>query len=345
LAGKTMQTVYFCTLFDHNYLLKGLALYDSLLRTHPQFKLWILAMSEECYGILAKLALKNVEIIRLSDFEDEELLKIKSTRTVTEYCWTVTPSLPLYVLKIRPELRQISYIDADCFFFSNVSPLHEEMGKKSTLIIGHNFTADRTEFVKTSGKYNVGLLTFKNDKWGHEVLNWWRERCNEWCFFRHEDGKLGDQMYLNVWPEKFYGVHELRHKGGCVAPWNVWRYLVYRLNGKVYVDQDSLVFYHFHALRILPSGNVFPAKGYDFSKRQLELIYAPYEQAIKGALQRVRAVVPDFKAGMLEEEETIPAPVSEVRERFHIRGRQIRRFAGRFKRAVFGLKLFRDITT
>jgi hypothetical protein len=187
-------------------------------------KLFILTMSDEAYSILKKLNLNQVELIRLSDFEDPELLKAKPTRSKTEYCWTLTPSLPLYVLKKDPSIDIVSYIDADCFFFSSPEPIFKELEGHSTVIIEHRYSIDRREYLPTSGRFNVGMLSFRNDNSALETLNWWRERCNEWCFFRSEPGRMGDQLYLDVWPEKFKGIRILENNGACVAPWNIWRY-------------------------------------------------------------------------------------------------------------------------
>ena len=90
---------HFCTLFDKNYLFRGLALHKSLLKNCPEFKLWILCMDDITYEILIKMQLDKVELIRLSEFEDHELIKTKISRTQVEYCWTCTPSLLLYILE------------------------------------------------------------------------------------------------------------------------------------------------------------------------------------------------------------------------------------------------------
>ena len=45
----------FCTLFDSNYLDKGLVLCKSMNNVMPEFKLYILAMDDKCTEILKNL--------------------------------------------------------------------------------------------------------------------------------------------------------------------------------------------------------------------------------------------------------------------------------------------------
>lgn len=287
----------FCTLFDHNYLYKGLALYSSLEKHCPDYTLWILAMSDIAYETLRKLKLKNVKLIRLKDFEDDELLKIKPTRSVVEYFWTLTPSLPLYVLSRDTGIDSVTYVDADCFFFSDPEPIFEELGRDSVLIIEHRYADERKDWEKTAGRFNVELLIFKRDDIGLKVLKRWREQCNEWCYYREEEGKFGDQMYLNSWPEDYSGVHILAHKGSGLAPWNIKNYEIHQKKGLVYVDSDPLVFYHFHALKMYSLNNFELASGYNFLDNEKKLVYDPYLEELGSSFSQVNKIDDKFSCG------------------------------------------------
>jgi len=289
---------HFCTLFDRNYMYKGLSLYKSLLKHCPDFKLWILCMDERVYEILGKLDLEKAVLIKNSDFEDEELRKIKLTRTETEYCWTCTPSLPLYILQKNPSLEMIAYLDADLFFYSSPEPIYEEFGKSSILIIEHRFP-DHLKHLEVNGKYNVQMLVFRNNEWGLECLKWWRERCNEWCYYRLEDGKMGDQKYLDDWTERFKGVHVLQHEGGGLALWNIANYNITERRSELFVDEDPLIFYHFHQFNILKAGSYNYGEGglYKLTPENAKLIYGPYIQAIEDSIRKVKKIDPSFNYG------------------------------------------------
>ena len=110
----------FCTLFNVNYLDKGLVLYNSLERSCPNFILYILAMDDKCYDVLKTLNYKNLVPIRMVDFEDEELLRVKPLRSMGEYCWTCSSSLIRYVL-CTFHTDYCTYIDADLYFYSDPS--------------------------------------------------------------------------------------------------------------------------------------------------------------------------------------------------------------------------------
>lgn len=241
---------YFCTYFDSNYLIKGLTLYRSLIRYAMPFRLWILCFDDLAYEVLQKLALPEVVPIPLRGFEegDKELLQAKDNRSRIEYYFTCTPSLPLYILRNHPEVDVISYLDADLFFFSDPSPIYEELGDGSVLIIGHRFPP-RLRHLEVYGIYNVGLLSFRRDDVGLECLHWWRSRCLEWCYDRAEGGRFADQKYLDDWPTRFPGVVVLQHKGAGLAPWNVENYSLSLQDGQVLVDAQPLLFFHFHGLK------------------------------------------------------------------------------------------------
>src|SRR5450759_3254503 len=153
----------FCTLFDRNYLFKGLALHESLQRHVGDFTLWVLCMDAMVYEVLEKMRLPALRLISLAQFEDEDLLRAKATRTQAEYCWTCTPSLPLYLLNHVPDIEAITYLDADLFFFGDPAGAYAEMGEGSVGIVGHRLSPVHEHLALNSGIYNVAFMVFKND--------------------------------------------------------------------------------------------------------------------------------------------------------------------------------------
>ncbi len=93
-------------------------------------------------------------------------------------------------------------------------------------------------------------MTFRNDEVGRDAVDWWRARCLEWCYARAEEGKFGDQKYLDDWPERFRSVYVCARPGVGLAPWNVASHRLDRREGVVLADDEPVVFYHFHELRL-----------------------------------------------------------------------------------------------
>lgn len=243
----------FCTLFDLHYLSRGLVLYRSLHRVCPDSRLHVFCMDEQTEVLLTRMSLPGMHVIGQRELEkwDPALRAVKDTRSQVEYCWTATPAVCLYALEHEPELETITYLDADLFFFSDPKPLFEELGDDSVLIVPHRFSQQWAGSEETVGFYNVQYLTFRRNESALQVLRWWRERCLEWCYDRFEDGKWGDQRYLDDWPQRFAGVHVLKHLGGGLAPWNAGQHSLACRHNSLRVDGLPVVFYHCQSLKLL----------------------------------------------------------------------------------------------
>ncbi|WP_243406493.1 glycosyl transferase [Siphonobacter curvatus] len=287
--------LYFCTLFNATYLTRGVAMYESLKKHCPHFHLYIYAFDTHSYEVLERLNLSQATIIGLDEWEDEQLLQLKSSRTAGEYCWTCTPATIWHTIQAY-QLPHCTYIDADLLFFSNPDVLIKEMGEASVLITPHRYTPayDQTE---TSGKYCVQFVTFKRDARGLEALAWWKKACIDWCYNRFEDGKFGDQKYLDDWLDRFSGVHELQHLGGGVAPWNVQQYAFMKsepqLQGKdLFTDESfEVVFYHFHSFSYSRSNILRLCNpSYMLPDSAIKHLYAPYIRALQQSYEAIRQV-------------------------------------------------------
>ena len=294
-----MTTRYFCTLFDSGYLLKGLAMIRSLKHFCPAMNVYVLCMDEQTKFILERLDLPFVICITLAEVENEELLVAKADRGVAEYCWTLSSCFTWYVMQNYPEIDFLTYVDADLLFYSDVQPLFEEIGDASIAIIEHRFT-ERLKDREVNGRFCVEWDSFRRDEQGLACLSRWREQCIEWCYYRLEDGKMGDQKYLDEWPGRYSSCHILMHPGAGIAPWNYARYLFGQdTAGNITVDGAPLIFYHFHQFQLLENGKFDRLSNFYTSEcPEPPAVYEHYETELKKCLNDVRAIVPGFKGGL-----------------------------------------------
>lgn len=282
----------------------------------------MLCLDDETYALLKKMNLAYVTLVTMREFEDEELLAMKKTRSMREYCWSLSSIFTHYVLTHFPDSEMVTYLDGDLFFFASPEKVFEDFesaGGKSILIIPHNLPPSQKKKEDSVGKYNVGMLIFRNDENGRACLAWWKERTMEWCYERVEPERFGDQKYLDYFEEKFKGVFVYRHKGANLAGWNIKNYKgrIEKRGGTVFVDGDPLIFFHFSQFKLywprsrwLPSG---PTNQYGYNAPGIEkrLIYRHYTEALYGAMKQIQKVVSTFTDGMIPRP-NIYAQIKEV---------------------------------
>lgn len=286
----------FCTLFDSNYLDKGLALYCSMSKNIENFKLYIFAFDEKCYEILSALRLKNVTVIPLRDIMTTSLQRLQEERTRAEFCWTCTPVVIEHILmKYRENI--CTYIDADIYFFANpINIIQKIIDQKCSVgLVRHGFGKDYNygEHIFGVGKYCIEFNTFLNNREGMRVLEEWKKECIKWCYHRYEDGRLGDQKYPDKWQLKYSCVYESEDMGAGVAPWNLYLYtLIKKKNDDIWLRyrgrRFQLIFYHFEGMKYLDNGKIYLNLWNPYSLktgRIVRLLYGEYLKNI-GTIRR-----------------------------------------------------------
>lgn len=302
---------HFVTLFDESFLAIGLALYHSLCEQAKPFRLWVICMDEAAEQHLALLALPDLSIVPIREIETPKLLAVKPGRSRGEYCWTVTPFSFDAVLDREQQATRVTYLDSDVFFFSDPRVLLSELDEsgRDVLITEHAY-APEYDRSHDSGRFCVQFLTARRSEPARRVLDWWQQRCLEWCFARYEAGKFGDQVYLDQWPQLFGdNVHIVRQVEKTLAPWNVRHF-----SETAGAPLDP-VMYHFHGFRLLGPRR---ARLYNFYRIGAEgmRFYNRYLTAISTSLETMRT------AGIEPTFQRIPA------ERFARLHRTLRRLQG-----------------
>lgn len=210
-------------------------------------------MDHVTFETLTKIKLLYVRLISIGEFEsaDEGLRAAKGNRSLIEYYFTSKACMPFYIFQNFPEVTRVTYMDADLFFFADPSVM--EIEGSSVAIVEHRFP-EKITFMRRFGLYNAGWLSFRRDENGMACLNWWRERCLEWCYDRPDGERFADQKYIDQFPRLFSGVQVVKNKGANLAPWNIDNYKLSCREGRVLVDGEPLIFFHFHGLRKIFNG-------------------------------------------------------------------------------------------
>lgn len=284
----------FCTYFDKNYLPKGLAMIDSFHRYDPKAILFVLCFDDFTTNFLIRNKYKNVIPITLKQFEDYALLRAKKNRSIVEYYWTCTPSLPLFLLNSYPHFEAICYLDADLYFFDSVKNVFEEFGDNSIYTVEHRYVKGQEGRIFSSGRFNVAFQIFRRDTQGVKCLNRWRKQCLKWCYWKEDKGKMGDQMYLNEWPDLYSKIRISQNIGIDTAPWNVSQYKIKKINRSVYVNKTPLICYHFHQFQILSNIKFINALSFYFNKDIIDCIYKPYRENIKKQIKIIQTQYPEY---------------------------------------------------
>lgn len=238
---------------------------------------------------LERLALPCVSLISLATVETEAMLAVKNARTKGEYCWTLTPFTPQFIFERDSTVSRVTYLDADLFFFDSPQILLDEFefSGKHVLITDHAYAPEYDQ-TAASGRFCVQFMTFRNTQEGLQVLRWWQDRCLEWCFNRMENGKFGDQKYLDDWPQRFIDeVHVLRQVEKTLAPWNLSRFC------KPGILKANPVFYHFHGLRIVSKDRIVLFSGY-----KLRGLYASIYEEYLGALKKAAILMKQHRIAL-----------------------------------------------
>jgi hypothetical protein len=241
---------HYCTLFDRNYLARGVALHHSLMRHGGQFELHVLCLDEATLRALSALALPNTEIVGIGELErwDPELRAARAGRTPPEYYFTCKPVLLAYLLERHPDADRITYLDSDLYFFSDAATAERALRGSPVALSPHRFGANSAHR-KRFGEFNAGWISIDSGAQARRFVAWWRERCLEWCRLVVEETRFGDQKYLDRVPALFPDAKVVHHPGINAGPWNLDPRAVRLSAGRVLMADEPLVVFHFHGMR------------------------------------------------------------------------------------------------
>jgi len=281
----------YCTHFDSRYLARGIAMLRSLRRFDARAPIHVLALDEQCAKILAGIFGSSVSLITTDTLHQRypELRGLREGRSQWAYYATQKPAFAVHTIEHAPPSSIVAFIDADTWFFADPRPMFAEFGASSIGLSPHRFPQE-LQHLAMYGQYNAGCNLWRADMEGLRCARNWANDCVERCDEQCEGGHFMNQGYLNHWPERYSGVHLLRHPGVNLAPWNLDNHVLAPDGAGIAVDDQPLIFFHFSG--IVPAEDGSWRSIYPHRRRQLEFlresIYGPYLAAVETERRMLR---------------------------------------------------------
>ena len=220
----------FCTVADINFKNRIVALKESLYENNPGSILHLLCLDDEIYDRLNGSDIQCYKVSKLMEDDDllmrcrnndpsrEALLNTNGDVEKAKYLqfiWSLSAYFSWWCLDTL-DVPEITFVDGDIYFYSNLDTLKESITNASVGIVEH-----RCPYNPVNGKYNVGIVYFNNDIDGYKCSTWWKNCMllpnNE---FYQTHGMCGDQKYLELFEELFDNVEVIDKNFGHLAPWN-----------------------------------------------------------------------------------------------------------------------------
>lgn len=251
----------FCTVADYNFRRRVWALNQSLLKGSQNYTLFVLALDKAAAEAFNEKNWKNknIKVVFVEDLLklDKHLLNCsknepsyealnvsngdQSRATWMQFVWSLSAYFSWYCLE-NFDVDDVMYIDADIYFFDNWEKIYDNLKDVSVGIVEH-----RCSYSPMNGKYNVGIVYFKNNIDGYKCCTWWKN-----CLLFTDNqyykthGTCGDQKYLELFEKLFDRVAVLDQHIGHLAPWN-YKYHQYQDNNTIIWNgqKQNIMYCHF----------------------------------------------------------------------------------------------------
>ena len=263
---------------DYNYLPRAIVLIESIAKKSENYLVILVCHDDLSYSNMTERSMKNVELVKLSEIEvySEELNEKKLLISPIEYIFLLTPFIIKFCLEVF-KLENVVYVDSDMYFFSSIDPIFDEIRNSDVGITSHNFPT-KMRRLEVNGKFNVGILFFRNTKDGNQILDWWAKRCLESTSIESTSPEVfGDQKYLDLFSTIYPSTYVFKNLGINAAPWNC-HIITPEINGGFTVNGSNLVCFHFSGVKA--SKNKFIAGYHRYGIRPMpvikQYIYKPY---------------------------------------------------------------------
>lgn len=250
-----------CTIGSLGYLPQLNAFTNSLLENHANCKLVMVLVDIDFeYEVI----IKNVRILSARNILGSKFDELTSRYDIVEFATCLKPIL---IQKLLLEGNQnVAYIDPDVMFFSNLNDIFDKSSRSNILLTPHRLVPSNNSdsIIQDStflryGVFNLGFICVSAK--AYDFVDWWISRTLYSSHRIFKDSVYTDQKWIDLIPAYFR--YRILDNPGCnVAPWNIDERPVQNREGKWFIGEKQLVFFHFSQFASSTKKLEFHAKNY-----------------------------------------------------------------------------------
>ena len=296
----TSPRLNFVTYFSKEFLIQGAVAIESFIKSHEESSGLVVCLDDTSKNfLLSKGYPPRISVVELSEIPAISNIyrDFQETRSYAESIISIKPHLiEFYLDQLQPE-DYLIYFDADIFFFTSMLSLEQFSTGFEVLLSKHLFPRSMVESVKF-GKFNGGMIVFKQSVKSRELLVRWKNQCSEWCKLELSGSRFADQKYLDDFSD-FDGVAALSHPGVNNGQYYFIETRTFRFSKslkRVVVDGFPILSFHFHGICINKHDISTGFNRYGTPKNLLWVlifIYFRYLRKIRQESQYIRKTFPD----------------------------------------------------
>ena len=243
------------------YIPKARVLAESVKKFHPSIT-FHLVLSDKLPDFFDLQNEDFDSVILIEELDIDNLEQWIFKHSVVEICTAVKPLAFCKIFSTYSNCQKIIFLDPDTAIFSSLDGLLDCLEDNSILLTPHQLEPEKTEekiidnelAILRHGIFNLGFIAVKASPEGHKFIDWWSDRCLNFCFIDPANGIYTDQRWIDLVPSYFPDFHIIRDPGCNVANWNLSnRVLTGDINSQILVNQSPLVFYHFSSSQSIMS--------------------------------------------------------------------------------------------
>jgi len=153
--------------------------------------------------------------------------------------------------------NKICYFDPDIYFYDQIDEIDNLLNTYEIILTPHMLLPCpddgkivSNQNINNAGIYNCGFVAMSYSDNIKTILKFWENQLKSKAYSRIEEGLFTDQIWANWFPVMSDKCYILKKYGYNVAYWNMHERTITYTNGKWFVNDEKLVFFHFSGITI-----------------------------------------------------------------------------------------------